>query len=64
MQSCRLVRIGELEEESRRQEKNYTRLDKIEVRKGGTFKEVFTVKCVFLYDIYGIVRVEYCIRIL
>ena len=40
----------------RRQEENYARLDKIEIRRGGTHKEAFTVKCTFMYDIYGTVR--------
>ena len=28
------------------------------MRRGGTHKEVFTVKCAFMYDIYGIERIE------
>ena len=31
----------------------------IEARRGGTHKEVFTVKCAFMYDIYGTVKIEY-----
>ena len=31
-------------------------LNKLEITRGGTHKEVFTVKCAFLYDIYGIVE--------
>ena len=31
----------------------------LEIRRGGTHKEVFTVKCAFMYDICGIVKVEY-----
>ena len=53
-----LVRT-EKDRNRRRQEKNYTRLDKIEARRGGAYTEVFTVKCAFMYDIYGIVKVEY-----
>ena len=29
------------------------------MRTGGTHKEVYTVNCAFMYDIYGIVKVEY-----
>ena len=28
------------------------------MRREGTHKEVYTVKCAFMYDIYGIVKVE------
>ena len=38
-------------------------LYKIEARRGGTHKEVFTVKCAFMCDIYGIVKVEYSCNI-
>ena len=31
----------------------------IEARRGENHKEVFTVKCAFMYNIYGIVKVEY-----
>ena len=41
-----------------RQEKNYIRSDKLEIIRGGNHKETFTVKCTFLYDVYGIVKVE------
>ena len=37
---------------------NYIKLDKIEVRRGGTHKEAFTVKCAFMYYVYGIIKVE------
>ena len=39
--------------------KYLTNLGQIEVGRGGTYKEVFTVKCAFMYEIYGIVKVEY-----
>ena len=39
-------------------EKNYIKLDKLEARRGGTHKEAFTVKYTFMYDVYGIVKVE------
>ena len=42
-------------EEETKQEKNYI---KLEVRRGGTHKEAFTVKCAFMYYVYGIVKVE------
>ena len=29
------------------------------MRRGGTHKEVSTVKCAFMYDIYGVVKAEY-----
>ena len=31
----------------------------IGIRRGGTHKEIFTVTCAFMYDIYGIVKVDY-----
>ena len=27
-----------------------------QARRGGTHKEIFTVKCAFMYDVYGIVK--------
>ena len=57
MWSCRLVRQAE---EETKQEKNYIKLDEIEFRRGGTHKEAFTVKCAFMYDVYGIVKIEKC----
>ena len=47
-------------EEETKQKKNYIKLDKIEARRGGTHKEAFTVKCAFMYNVYGIVKVEKC----
>ena len=49
-----------MEKRGIRQEKNYIKLDKLEARRGGTNKEAFTVKCTFMYDVYGIVKVEKC----
>ena len=43
----------------RRQEKNYIKLDKIEARRG-PHKEAFIVKCAFMYNVYGIVKVDKC----
>ena len=37
---------------------NYSKLDKLQIRRGGTNKEAFTVKCTFMHDVYGIVKVE------
>ena len=45
-------------EEGTKQEKNYIMLDKLDARRGGTHKEAFTVKCIFMYDVYGIEKVE------
>ena len=37
---------------------NYIKLDKVEVRRGRTHKEMFTVKYAFMYDVYGIIKIE------
>ena len=42
----------------RKQEKNYIRSNKLEIRRGGTHMETFTVKWAFLCDVYGIVKIE------
>ena len=47
-------------EEGTKQEKNYIKLDKLEARREGTHKEAFTVKCTFMYGVYGIEMVERC----
>ena len=41
-----------------RQKKNYIRSDRLEITRGGTHKEPFTVKCAFLYNVYGIAKIE------
>ena len=43
---------------NRKQEKNYTRLVKHRLEEKELHKEVYTVKCTFMYGIYGIVKVE------
>ena len=48
-----------LGEERHKEDRRRFVLDKLEIRRGGTHKEVFTVKCAFMSVVYGIVKVEY-----